>query len=171
MSRLKSIQSKLSAEYKQNCTAFDNFRQPSQRRKMKFETDDDDNDNDDDVADISDDDQGDNSDNQDDEGESEEDDEHDDDGNMDIDDVRVEVNFTCNLISSFLSFFRAQKKKNLVSGGFESGSSLFLMRNRFFLGNSWKENISKKFSIGYVPSKNINWTQLVYGDQEISRHF
>ncbi|CAF1346890.1 unnamed protein product [Rotaria magnacalcarata] len=31
-------------------------------------------------------------------------------------------------------------------------------------GNSWKENISKKFAISYVPSKNINWTQLVYGD-------
>ncbi|CAF1070682.1 unnamed protein product [Rotaria sp. Silwood1] len=31
-------------------------------------------------------------------------------------------------------------------------------------GNSWKENISKKFAISYVPSKNINWTKLVYGD-------
>ncbi|CAF1093072.1 unnamed protein product [Rotaria sordida] len=31
-------------------------------------------------------------------------------------------------------------------------------------GNSWKENISKKFAISYIPSKNINWTKLIYGD-------
>ena len=29
---------------------------------------------------------------------------------------------------------------------------------------SWKENLSQKFSISYVPSKTINWTQLIYGD-------
>ncbi|CAF0719294.1 unnamed protein product [Adineta ricciae] len=29
-------------------------------------------------------------------------------------------------------------------------------------GSSWKENISKKFAISYVPNKAINWTKLVY---------
>ncbi|CAF4234077.1 unnamed protein product [Rotaria sp. Silwood2] len=31
-------------------------------------------------------------------------------------------------------------------------------------GNSWKENISKKFAISYVPNKTINWIKLVYDD-------
>jgi ribosome biogenesis protein BMS1 len=37
-------------------------------------------------------------------------------------------------------------------------------------GTSWKENISKKFAISYVPNKTINWTKLVYnsGDKNIS---
>ncbi|CAF0894337.1 unnamed protein product [Adineta steineri] len=36
-------------------------------------------------------------------------------------------------------------------------------------GNSWKENISKKFAISYVPNKAINWTRLVYekGNEDV----
>jgi hypothetical protein len=33
----------------------------------------------------------------------------------------------------------------------------------YLLGSSWKENISKKFAISYIPNKTINWTKLVYG--------
>jgi len=37
-------------------------------------------------------------------------------------------------------------------------------------GTSWKENISKKFAISYVPSKTINWIKLVYegGNENLS---
>jgi len=31
-------------------------------------------------------------------------------------------------------------------------------------GPSWKENISEKFSISYVPNERVNWTNLVYGE-------
>ena len=40
---------------------------------------------------------------------------------------------------------------------------IFIFIINRFIGTSWKENISKKFSISYVPSKTINWTKLVYG--------
>ena len=30
--------------------------------------------------------------------------------------------------------------------------------------DSWKEKISQKFSISYVPSQTINWTERIYGE-------
>ena len=55
--------------------------------------------------------------------------------------------------------FRSLIKKNLVCV-----VDVFDLHEQDFSGTSWKENISKKFAISYVPNKTINWTKLVYGE-------
>ena len=62
---------------------------------------------------------------------------------------------------------RTKKKKRRRENLVNIELKLFeYLQEKSVVGSSWKENISKKFSISYVPSKTINWTKLVYGKEK-----